>query len=61
MSNDGEKWSTIFYFEILLAPSEISTNPPGQFSLYGQIFFELGSSNSEGASCTVYNSHFSFL
>ena len=27
-----------FYFEILLAPSEIPTNLPGQFSLSGQIF-----------------------
>ena len=40
----GEKWSIIFYFEILSVPSEI----PGQFSYYGQIFFALGNSNSEG-------------
>ena len=32
-----------FYFEILLAPSEIPANLPGQFSLSGK-----GSSNSEG-------------
>ena len=35
---DGEKWSRIFYFEILKAPSEIPANLPGQFSLFGQIF-----------------------
>ena len=38
ISNDGEKWSRIFYFEILLAPSELPANLPGQFSLSGQIF-----------------------
>ena len=27
-----------FYFEILLAPSELPTNMPGQFSLAGQLF-----------------------
>jgi hypothetical protein len=30
-------WSTTFYFEILLAPSELPANLPGQFSLSGQI------------------------
>ena len=32
---DDEKWSRIFYFEILLAPSEseMLANLPGQFSL----------------------------
>ena len=33
-----EKWSSIFYFDILLAPSELPDNLPGQFSLSGQIF-----------------------
>ena len=27
-----------FYFEIVLAPSELPANLPGQFSLPGQIF-----------------------
>ena len=35
--NDDEKWSRFFYFEILLALSEIPANLPGQFSLSGQI------------------------
>ena len=39
-----------FNFEILLALSEIPANLLGQFSLFGQIFFALGSSNSEGDS-----------
>jgi hypothetical protein len=47
LKNDDEKWSRIFYFEILQAPSEIPAVP---FSLSGQIFFALGSSNSDGAS-----------
>ena len=38
-----------FYFEISLAPPEIPANLPGQFSLSVQIFFALGSSNSERA------------
>ena len=38
LKNDGEKWSIFFYFEILLAHSEIPANLPGQFSLSGQIF-----------------------
>jgi hypothetical protein len=37
LKNDGEKWSRIFYFEILRARSEIPANLPGQFSLSGQI------------------------
>ena len=47
-TNDGKKWSGI-YFEFHRAPSEIPANLQGQFSLSGQIFFALGSSNSEGA------------
>ena len=35
LKNDGEKWSRIFYFEILRAPSEIPANLPGQL---GQAF-----------------------
>ena len=31
LKNDGKKWSRI-YFEIHLAPSEIPTKQPGQFS-----------------------------
>ena len=36
-----------FFFEILHAPSEIPANLAGQFSRSGQIFFALGSHNSE--------------
>ena len=36
-----------FIFEILLAPSELPANLPGQFSVPAA-FFALGSSNSEG-------------
>ena len=45
LKNDGEKWSRI-YFEIDRAPSEIPANLPGQS---GEIFFALGSSNSEAS------------
>ena len=38
LKNDDEKWSRIFNFEILRAPSEIPANLLGQFSLSGQIF-----------------------
>ena len=41
--------SGLDFFFILKALSEIPANLPGQFSLSGQIFFALGSSNSEGA------------
>ena len=43
--------SSIFNFEILLAPSELPANLPGQISLSVQraAFYALGSSNSEGA------------
>ena len=46
--NDGEKWFRKNYFEIQWWPSEIPANMPGQFSLSGQTFFALGSSNSKG-------------
>ena len=32
------KSGLVFYFEILLAPSELPANLPGQFSLSGQLF-----------------------
>ena len=38
-----------FIFEIHRAPSEIPAKLPCQFGHSGQIFFALGSSNSEGA------------
>jgi hypothetical protein len=41
---------SIFYFEILIAPSKLLDNLPGQFSLSRHLFFALGSSNSEEAS-----------
>ena len=46
--NDGEKWSRIFYFEILLAPSEIPANLPGQFSPSGQIFLHWAAATLKG-------------
>ena len=46
--NDGEKWSRIFYFEILLARSELPANLPGQFSLSGQIFFHWAAATLKG-------------
>ena len=45
LKNEGEKWSTFFYFKVERAPSEIPANLSSQFSNY----FALGSSNSEGA------------
>ena len=48
LKNDGKKWSRI-YFEIDRTPSEIPAKLPGQLGHSGQIFFALGSSNSEGA------------
>ena len=39
LKNDGEKWSRIFYFEILCAPSEIPAYLPKQFSRSSQILF----------------------
>ena len=35
---DGEKWSRILYFEILLVHSEIPANRPGPFSLFEPMF-----------------------
>ena len=46
--NDGEKWSRFFYFEIHGAPSEISANVPGQFSLPGQIFLHWAAATHKG-------------
>ena len=44
------KMMVIFFnFLILLVPSELPANLQGQFSLSWQVFFALGSSNSEGA------------
>ena len=37
-----------FYFEILLAPSEIPANLPGQFSLSGQIFLHWAAATLKG-------------
>ena len=45
---DYEKWSRIFDFEILLAPSEIPANLPGQFSLSGQIFLHWAAATLKG-------------
>ena len=39
-----------FYFEILLAPSEIAVNLPGQFSLSGQIFLQWAAATLNGLS-----------
>ena len=39
----------LFYFEIQRALSDIPANLPGGFSLFGQGFFAVGSSNSEKA------------
>ena len=38
MVKSGLEFLSLFYFEILLAPSELHANLPGQFSLSGQIF-----------------------
>jgi hypothetical protein len=46
--NDGEKWSRIFYFEILLALSELPANLPDQFSLSGQIFLHWAAATLNG-------------
>ena len=48
VKNDGEKWSRIFYFEILGAPSKIPANLPGQFSHYGQIFLHWAAATLKG-------------
>ena len=44
----GENWSRIFYFEILLAPSEIPANLPGQFSPSGQILLHWAAATLKG-------------
>jgi hypothetical protein len=48
LKNDGKKWSRLFYFEILRAPSEIPANLPGQFSLSWQIFLHWAASTLKG-------------
>ena len=37
-----------FYFEILLAPSELPANLPGQFSLSGQLFLHWAAATLKG-------------
>jgi hypothetical protein len=37
-----------FYFEILLAPSELPDNMPGQFSLSGQLFLHWAAATLKG-------------
>ena len=37
-----------FYFEILLAPSELTANMPGQFSLSGQLFLHRAAATLKG-------------
>ena len=41
-----KRWS--FYFEILVAPSEIPANLPGQFSLSGQLFLHWAAATLKG-------------
>jgi hypothetical protein len=48
LKNDDEKWSRIFYFEILQAPSEIPANLPDLFSLSGQIFLHWAAATLKG-------------
>ena len=38
----------IFYFEILLVPSELPANLPGQFSLSGQLFLHWAAATLKG-------------
>ena len=38
----------MFYFEILLAPSELPANLPGQFSLSGQIILHWAAATLKG-------------
>ena len=42
------KSGLVFYFEILLAPSELPANLPGQFSLSGQIFLHWAAATLKG-------------
>jgi hypothetical protein len=37
-----------FYFEMLLAPSKLPANLPGQFSLSGQLFLHWAAATLEG-------------
>jgi hypothetical protein len=46
--NDDEKWSRIFYFEILRAPLEIPADLPVPFSLSGQIFLHWAAATLKG-------------
>ena len=38
----------VFYFEILLAPSELPANLPGQFRLGGQLFLHWAAATLKG-------------
>jgi hypothetical protein len=40
MVKSGLLFFGFFFFEILLAPSEVPANLPGQFSLSGKIFLQ---------------------
>jgi hypothetical protein len=42
------KSGLVFYFEILLAHSELPANLPGQFSLSGQLFLHWAAANLKG-------------
>ena len=42
------KSGLVFYLEILLAPSELPANLPGQFSLSGQLFVHWAAENMKG-------------
>jgi hypothetical protein len=42
------KSGLVFYFEILLAPSELPPNLPGQFSLSGQLFLHWAAATLKG-------------
>ena len=44
----GKKWSRIFYFEILLTPSELPANLPGQFSFSGKKIFRWAAATLKG-------------
>ena len=42
------KLDLVFYFEILLAPSELPANLPGQFSFTGQLFLHWEAATLKG-------------
>ena len=44
----GKTGLDFFYFEVLLAPSEVPANLPGQFSLSGQIFLLWAAASLKG-------------